>query len=71
MPGDYYYEELEEGRFGDLLWFDEDAGIAFSLHGMIPKEDMIGSWFGYLRYRLEDCDIDTVAAVLDELLAID
>ena len=41
MPGDYYYEELEEGRFGDLLWFDEDAGIAFSLHGMIPKEDMI------------------------------
>lgn len=41
MPGDYYYEEFEEGHFGDLLWFDEEAGIAFSIHGMIPKEDMI------------------------------
>ena len=41
MPGDYYYEELEEGRFGDLLWFDEETGIAFSIHGMISKEDMI------------------------------
>ena len=41
MPGDYYYEDLEEGHFGDLLWFDEESGIAFSIHGMIPKEDMI------------------------------
>ena len=46
-----------------------DADVSLCSDGMMYVH--LGSWFGYLRYRLEDCDIDTVAAVLDELLAID
>ena len=30
----------------------------------------LGARLGHLRYRLEKCDIDAVAAVLDDLLGI-
>lgn len=40
MPGDFYIES-EDGLSHVLLWFDEDAGIAFSLHSNLPPEDIL------------------------------
>ena len=40
MPGDFYTES-EYGLSHVLLWFDEDAGIAFSLHSNLPPKDIL------------------------------
>ena len=40
MPGDFYIEP-EEGHSHVLIWFDEEACIAFSLHSNLPPEDIL------------------------------
>lgn len=45
-----------------------DADIALCSDGMMYVH--LGARLGHLRYRLENCDIDAVTAVLDDLLGI-
>lgn len=40
MPGDFYIER-EAGHSHVLIWFDEEAGIAFTLHSNLPPEDIL------------------------------
>lgn len=46
-----------------------DADIALCSDGLIYVH--LGPRLGHLRYRLENCDMDAVAAVLDAFLRID
>lgn len=46
-----------------------DADITLCSDGLVYVH--LGARLGHLRYRLENCDIDAVAAVLDDLLGID
>ena len=59
---DLYFQHYENNE--SVL----DADIALCSDGMMYVH--LGARFGHLRYRLENCDIDAVAAVLDDLLGI-
>ena len=40
MSGDYY-TETEEGGSSVLFWFDQEAGIAFSIQSPLPRADIL------------------------------
>ena len=59
---DLYFQHYENNE--SVL----DADIALCSDGMMYVH--LGARLGHLRYRLEKCDIDAVAVVLDDLLGI-
>ena len=59
---DLYFQHYENNE--SVL----DADIALCSDGMMYVH--LGARFGHLRYRLENCNIDAVTAVLDDLLGI-
>ena len=60
---DLYFQHYENNE--SVL----DADIALCSDGMMYVH--LGARLGHLRYRLENCDIDAVVAVLDGLLGIE
>ena len=60
---DLYFQHYENNE--SVL----DADIALCSDGMMYVH--LGARLGHLRYRLENCDIDAAAAVLDDLLGIE
>ena len=60
---DLYFQHYENNE--SVL----DADIALCSDGMLYVH--LGARLGHLRYRLENCDIDAVTTVLDDLLGIE